>query len=343
MSTILDFSAQLVQWDIPDTHLVAMTSVVLCLLGIFGSILVLYTLPFRSSLSPRELLVFSLSVADLQICILTVVFASVHFASSSFSTGIVGCLVYSTFITICCNASLLTLLAMSWERYVTIVHRKEFTVQDARTSLGALWAVALVYALYPFYTKSYPIGVSLSPGKLYCATTFWSSEPIVVAQVYFLNLTIVTTLVVITYTYYRILRLYLARRKRSSSRFTSLQKQLLVRTLTLIAFFFIGWSPTAIAITYEMITHQPVAGTTDHVAALFTALNSVANPFLLIALDPRVRSGVLEMLGLHKLLSRSESQPAPPTTVEHQTSMVAVSIKTQILPNNQRRSVATTS
>ena len=77
---------------------------------------------------------------------------------------------------------------------------------------------------------------------------------------------------------------------------TEKEKQLLIKCALITGSFMICWLPMLTKILYEMITNTPSSSEYDLFCTVFAASNTIINGLLLIFLDNRVKSQVLNSL-----------------------------------------------
>lgn len=218
------------------------------------------------------------------------------------------------------------------DRYIVIIKQGEMTQKQVNLILIFIWIVMGVVICFPSYLNYNSFLGGLQPGKLVCAVAWWDtriesriSNGLVVGAV-------LTVMIGINMIYTEI---FMAFRKAQRDRDDLLQgasmigqesgsvhgghaasgklntpkgflvpllglsekeRQLLIKCALITGSFMICWLPMLTKILYEMITNTPSSSGYDLFCTVFAAMNTIINGFLLIFLDNRVKSQVLNSL-----------------------------------------------
>ena len=144
--------------DAGDSHTVLFETVVrivvpiifsaIVVLGFTGNILVIIVvLANRQMQNTTNLLILSLSVADLFFIIICVPFTAMGYAMTTFPFGIVWCRIYQYVIQVTAYVSIYTLVLMSFDRYLAVVHPiNSMTLRTERNTVVVIvlcWIVIL--------------------------------------------------------------------------------------------------------------------------------------------------------------------------------------------------------
>ena len=117
-------------------------------LGFTGNMLVIIVvLANRQMRNTTNLLILSLSVADLFFIIICVPFTAMGYAMTTFPFGIVWCRIYQYVIQVTAYVSIYTLVLMSFDRYLAVVHPiSSMTLRTERNTVVVIvlcWIVIL--------------------------------------------------------------------------------------------------------------------------------------------------------------------------------------------------------
>jgi hypothetical protein len=300
---------------------------VLGIVGFFGGVVALLGLR-NTPLSPHLKLVISLVAADLYFCMSVIVYDVGNIAAGGWVFGGIGCVVDAIIITSSCFASVLTLLAITFERYLTVIHSVELTDQQTRKLIFGIWGLSHSITLIPIVSGTWNTAYSLNASFLVCTISWaeWSPAPILMESLALLTLMSCLSMMVFGYT--RIVLKYLeARGKLKSTKFgtttdegtlksanmgtskgaptteastvyTPEAKKLLIKTIILTLNYVFGWSPYLIKMLYEIATRNPIPYQWDIVCTMFALNNSALNSYLLMVLDPRIKNGVKQLFGI---------------------------------------------
>ncbi|XP_076352629.1 QRFP-like peptide receptor [Tachypleus tridentatus] len=189
---------------IPTTIVYGLTLIV----GLTGNILIMYTVVrFRRMRTISNIFLASLASADLLLILVCVPVKYVKLFSYSWTLGVVCCKLVYYIQNVSSICSVLTLTAMSVERYYAIIHpvrsRYMCTTGQARRIIIAIWILSLVFAVPIVFVQIHlEVGVRI---QAYWCVRDWQS-PIMWRsyEVYMLFLILVVPSGVMCYTYTRI-------------------------------------------------------------------------------------------------------------------------------------------
>ncbi|XP_005097945.1 allatostatin-A receptor [Aplysia californica] len=121
---------------------------VICLLGLFGNFLVIMVVIFNKHMrNTTNILILSLAVADLLFILFCVPFTATGYALPVWPFGDIGCKVQSYAMYVCAYASVYTLVLMSLDRYLAVVHAiRSMTWRSERNTwfaIAVVWIIIL--------------------------------------------------------------------------------------------------------------------------------------------------------------------------------------------------------
>lgn len=263
MSTLSQLESSPIPYDI-SAYIESSFCVLVALAGVVGITLVL--LSTRYDTTARNKLVWSLCFADLVVCIATVVYHLMDLVAGRFSTGTSGCLYQALiYYTMCC-ASIFSLLAFTLERYASIMYRVDLTAGGASVLISALWILSILIVFIGFIPnymrQSSLIGIGNS--RMFCRVAHWAEteEASVDASVGLATwLTIgiiVVTVAAMSFAYFQLFNMYFnARRARAARegyskklKLSAKEKKLLVKSVTLVSFFALSYTPLVLMVIY---------------------------------------------------------------------------------------------
>ena len=226
---------------------------IIAITGFVGNGLVMMVILVNKKMrSTSNILILSLAATDFFFVIFCVPFAAVLFAYEEWIFGDLFCKIYTYIYDVCVNVSAYTLVVMSVERYMAIVH--PFTTMTLRTVKNAitcvlfLWLLGLVSCIHSlfiygaiemsyeedgktsiYYTCSYHEGINKF------ASSIWD---------FFFAFAIPSITMFVLYSF--VLRKLWFGISRSTQVNTDSLKHVTRIVVTVILVFFICWSPTRI-------------------------------------------------------------------------------------------------
>jgi hypothetical protein len=223
------------------------------LMGVVGISLVL--LATRYDTTARNKLVWSLCLADLVVCITTVVYHLIDLIHGRlFFTGASGCLAQAViYYTMCC-ASIFSLLAFTLERYASIMYRVDLTAGGASVLCSALWILSILIVAIGFIPNYLRGGslISIGTSRVFCRVAYWADNDGSSALATWLTIgTIIITVAAMSFAYIQLFNLYFTARRARAVRegymkklkLSEKEKKLLVKSVTLVSFFLLAYTP----------------------------------------------------------------------------------------------------
>lgn len=170
------------------------------MLGVFCNGVALYVfLRNRNLWKVRYFLAANLTLADFCLCCINFPIFFYNATQGRYAAGQLGCTLHGYFIVLFCSQSVLTLTAITYERYITIVKAREFTRKQFWWVLLVNWCFSVALAGMPFLWSGTPY--PLRSSKIYCTGGWYLSRPYEVLFTVLCFLVISTGLVGITYMY----------------------------------------------------------------------------------------------------------------------------------------------
>jgi hypothetical protein len=232
------------------------------LIALFGTvslIIVIMSTIKQSGNSAGTLLVMSLCLADLSYCFPSFIYTLINVASGGWAEGYVGCVLNHIIVIHSCFASVLSLLAITFERYIAIIHGKTMTNMQAMIGIAGIWISSFLISILPIITNSVGPSIALQTAKLICTLTWTSSIPLVSFQIWLCIITLMTVVFFMCFAYFQIVRVYMVAQRNvnqeKTSQTTSLteslkqgkfskeEKKLLMKAITISSTFVICWTP----------------------------------------------------------------------------------------------------
>ncbi|KAI8904720.1 hypothetical protein EDD86DRAFT_74798 [Gorgonomyces haynaldii] len=228
--------------------------------------------------TPSAPIILSLCMGDTFYLVNSVIFGIANTATGRWYFGFTGCVVNHVVVIAACFISVMSLIALTLERYLGVVHRTPLTVQHTLIMAAVIWFVAITVAFWPLYTLSTDYGIMLSVGKVICSFN-WTTRgrAMLLTPIIMCVVTLVVGLVFIAFGYYQIVSLYFTVKKnlhkvigndtvaqavmdKSTSsapkkEYTEADKRLLYKAIALTVSFIICWSPCN-TIDTRFLTHR---------------------------------------------------------------------------------------
>ncbi|CAG5120777.1 unnamed protein product [Candidula unifasciata] len=312
-----------VTWDSSaKCHLVpyyihACTGIFVACVALFsgvGNSLVLYTFARHSSLrTSSNLLIINLTVADLLMSLLNLPVFAVSSLTSCWRLGYVGCQIYGFTSSICSLVTINTLVAISVDRYIVVVHRHCRMHRLAKSTTGfiiaAIWTLSITWSVLPLAG----LGLYRLEG-MGTSCTFNYVDRSVPQRWFFLCLVTCNFLVpvtMITYCYWRIylrvkhvrqelkflLRDYSHGAMRQLGSDTQSEMRTAFTAMVIIGIFCAAWAP------YVIISFVGLFGPENSLTPMIAVIpnilakvSTVFNPILYTIGHPEVRKKLLSLI-----------------------------------------------
>lgn len=201
-----DLESSLASFDWAEVIPVGVVYGLTLLLGVTGNALILYTIvAFRRMRSITNVFLASLATADLLLVAFCVPIKLSKLLSFTWTFGEFLCKLVHYVQNVSVFCSVLTLTAMSLERFYAILYPMKAqyicTISQARKVIGALWALSLVMAVpVVFVQVLMPVGVP-GDGHYWCLVDFEQPTLWKVYEVYMLVLVLIVPTTVMAYAY----------------------------------------------------------------------------------------------------------------------------------------------
>ncbi|XP_070577984.1 visual pigment-like receptor peropsin [Ptychodera flava] len=281
-------------------------AIILGVIGLFGflnNLLVIMAWVKNKSLrTPVNMFLINLCIGDFTVSVFGTPFAFAANVAGKWLYGEVGCSWYAFINTAAGTSAIITLTAISLERYYVVVHplqaHKIQTVRFSTLGVILIWLVTLCIALPPVFGWGHygPEG----PGT--CCSVNWESEEIVdVTYIIFIFTTVLLIpLTVIIYCYvsicYAVYKSHRMFTSHSNNR-VRLEMKIVAMTVLLVACFLICWSPYAILSLYVAFGNaDKITPTVAFVPSIFAKTSTMYNPVIYFAMNKQFREALCKMI-----------------------------------------------
>ncbi|KAJ3270747.1 putative G-protein coupled receptor 63 [Terramyces sp. JEL0728] len=279
--------------------------------GLFGAlsvVIVLFATLSRKN-NPSTILLLSLCWADLIFCLSAIIFGIRDLSFGGWSSGKIGCIIDSVLVTGGCFASVLTLVAVTVERYLAVMFGRTLKLSEVWIIIALIWSSSLVIALFPIYTLSFDYAIALQPGREQCTNSWWDKHPMTILMI----LICLAQSAVRSSGFQSGMQTTTAKENTTFSRGTNTmessnsqatkgsttstskekEKKLLIKSIIICGTFVV--TPYLIMILYSFATSNPIPSGWDNFVSIAALSNSAVNPILLVTLDSRIKSSVYEL------------------------------------------------
>ncbi|KAJ3318892.1 hypothetical protein HDV06_006944 [Boothiomyces sp. JEL0866] len=249
---------------------------------------------------PSTMLLLSLSVADFLYSGHILILSIINLYYKYYSFGTLGCKInyfIAMFAAICSGMSL---VLITMERYLAIFYKQSLTMAKACRWVIFTWIASTLVTLLPAYTGVFDESLSLGSTKLYCTFAFTNHQPIVFWSVITVLSILGINVNILTMGYYKIVSFYIQQNNQTKSkkRLSEREKDLIKKAVAICFTYISCWTPLALAIIYQEATQKPVSVAVDGITCLISMINSALNPYLLIAMDGRIKQNVYSLLNI---------------------------------------------
>jgi hypothetical protein len=293
---------------------------ILGFVGFFGGIAVLLA-QRNQKLTPDMKLIISLVCADIYFCTSVIVYDIGNLAGGGWVFGGTGCVIDAMIVIGSCFASVFTLLAITIERFRTVLISQRVTNRQAHWMLVAIWVTSLCIVFIPVVSNGSGTAYGLNTGLLVCTIAWPEKLPAALLMTSLALGTLVIGTCLIAFVYTKIVLAYFDIQKKvatsggtatggngsqvlhsaaastSKERYSDQEKKLLIKSAVLTGSFFFCWTPYMVKILYEIATSTSIPPEWDIVCSMGALANSAMNSYLLMFLDARIKKGVFELFG----------------------------------------------
>ncbi|XP_054287823.1 QRFP-like peptide receptor [Macrosteles quadrilineatus] len=290
------------------------------LLGVVGNTLIVFTIcRYRRMKSTTNVFLASLASADLLLLLICIPVKIAKLFSYTWTMGILLCKVVHYMQNVSAICSVLTLTAISVERYYAIVHPMKAkyicTISQAKKIILATWLASILLAL-PNLAIQVHMAVGPRFNLFYCTLDYDNRPLLKLYQLYMLGLILVvpTSVMVVTYSAicWEIWQVMKERHRMVTGRATHMfesipltkresggfkneniasddrsnnVRQVIKMLVLIVVMFVVCWGPIIVLdlLTAYHVVPEHAAGTTKHVRTVFhlmAYLNSCVNPLV---------------------------------------------------------------
>lgn len=286
---VSSLSGQVVPFPNSFSYYLAILTCIFVILAVFANGLVIY----KNSTSPEAstIIVLSVCVSDFLLSLACSYFIPGNVINGGWFSGQIGCFITYSFAMTSSCASIMSLCAMSLERYLAVCKGIFISKKTALLWLAFIWAFSILSPLMPYYQGDYMQTISLQTNTWACVLNWHHKGAIPLTLITVVGSSIFCT--TILYSYACIYLQYRRAAKKSSrEEITQLQRKVLTRCVILTLTVLTLWTPEIGGIAYEIISGNPLSAEYSSFSNATIMFNTLVNPILLIILDPKIRKTV---------------------------------------------------
>lgn len=286
---------------------------VIMVFGCFGNSLVIFMyIKCKSLQTPANVLIMNLAVSDFIMLAKTPVFIYNSYHQGP-TLGKLGCQIYGFFGGLTGTVSIMTLAAISLDRYYVIVHplnaAVKTTKQRARVWIGVIWIYGFLFSVIPVmdlgYNRYVPEGYLTSCSFDYLTDDKQEKGFILV----FFTAAWCIPFTTISYCYIKILRAVWMTSEMAASRFGQEEEKRKTEirlgyvVVGVIMLWFVSWTPYAmVALLGVFDRKEYITPLSSMIPALFCKAASCMDPWIYAITHPRFKNE------LTKLMSRKKTR-----------------------------------
>lgn len=279
------------------------TELLLSIVAWFGTTTILGILFFKNA-SYNTKFVTSLTLADFAFSTTLITLHIKHLIAGGWSSGKMGCIVSAGLSMTIVSVSVLSMVAISAERYLSIFYAVNLSNSHFMIILSGIWLAPLGVGPLTWLVNMDMIGdyILLQNGKSTCMANFGGRSFVgrFISCAYlvclFLSIAWVVYAYVKIYVYYT--RANRKKNKGANVKKAKLERELLIKCMSLSIVFLVCWIPFLLYTFYMLITGDQPSPTFTSLCATNSVLNSALNPMLLLVFDSRIRSEVVEVFSV---------------------------------------------
>ncbi|KAJ8343341.1 hypothetical protein SKAU_G00306700 [Synaphobranchus kaupii] len=299
----------------PEVVIVPVIFGFIFLLGIIGNTLVMIVIgriKSRRSRSTTNTFILNLSIADLSFLLLCVPFQATIYSLPDWVFGAFLCKFVHYFVKVCMLVSIFTLVAMSVDRYIAVVHAKKSPCirnkKNAVIGVCTIWVLSFVFAI-PVAQHQTLISHPEAPNSSFCWEEWSYKVPKHTYKVTILIIGYLLPLVLITCCYAKVLFHIHKKMKNMSKKSERSKKKTAQTVLLVVAAFLICWMPHHIIAMWVEFGRFPLNDASFAFRILSHCLaygNSCVNPILYAFLSENFRKACQQVFTCRLLF------PPPP-------------------------------
>ncbi|XP_053571585.1 galanin receptor type 1-like [Bombina bombina] len=301
----------------PEVVIVPIIFGLIFLLGIIGNTLVMIVIgriKSRRSRSTTNTFIVNLSIADLCFLLFCVPFQATIYSLPEWVFGAFFCKFVHYFVMVSMLVSIFTLVAMSVDRYIAVVHAKRShcirNKKNASIGLGVIWMLSFIIAIPAAQHQALVTSHPQAPNSSFC----WEQwgDNYTAKETYKVTILIIgylLPLVLITCCYAKVL-FHLHKKVKNMSKKSERSKKKTAQTVLLVvAVFLVCWMPHHIISLWVIFSHFPLNNATFAFRIISHCLaygNSCINPIIYAFLSENFRKACRQVFSCKFLL-----QPPP--------------------------------
>ena len=204
-----------------------------------------------------------------------------------------------------CCASVLTMVAMALERYLSICWSKVFSFKAIVAFIGAVWFFDLILVIPMIISDKAGEYIALEDKGWFCIPN-WSAHisPLnEITQIIFVLMSFNCIAIGVSYfqVYYRVQNA-IKNSRREDMEAHRMQHMIFVRSLALTGVFVCFWGPEFASIAVEYQTAKPMSMAASLITTILVLFHSMLNPIMIVSLDRAMKKRVKEYMLSNKIL-----------------------------------------
>ncbi|KAI1301232.1 Allatostatin-A receptor [Halotydeus destructor] len=284
---------------------------IIVIVGLFGNALVVIVVLCNPQMrSTTNLLIINLAMADLLFIVFCVPFTAWDYGYQNWIFGEVWCKVVQYLIVVCAYASIYTLVLMSIDRFLAVVHPIASisirTEQNASRAILVTWLTILVVCIPAILTHEQTEYYNVLDGTMYKQCRFSDDYSRSTYQVCFFLFAYVIPLIIVFLLYVLMLkRLWFGAVPggRMSSESVRSKKRVTRMVVVVVVIFAVCWCPIQIVLVlkaFDAYHMNPAQVVTQIVAHVLAYMNSCVNPILYAFLSENFRKAFNKVIACHR-------------------------------------------
>lgn len=245
--------------------------------------------------------ILSLSIADALFALMgSIVMISTFAGGMVTPLDRTACLINAIALVYLCSVSIFSLVALTTNRYLVIMHEMRLSEGRADLLIVCMWIILMGVVVSFSFALNLDVSISLDVTRAYCGMNWTSSDPLAASANIACMVVIAIPIIFIAMAYSQMIYSYSKSqrviRERGSEFWTPNEKKLVIKACAITLGYFLSWTPYLIKIVIEMVKKDSVSKSFSFFAEFAVGVAPMVNAIILWRFDAQVRIEVDKMI-----------------------------------------------